>query len=79
MLSMGMITAARPGIDAHDSIDRLRHGGFDGVLHLFCEPSAPPVRPLPRVIVHRNTIQRGVLGNWAYWLIAERREEAKRE
>ncbi len=42
------------------------------MLHLFCEPSTPPVRPMPQVVVHRNPVQRGCIGNWAFclrWLV----------
>src|SRR4051812_45867730 len=72
MLSIGMITCDRPGIDVHEAILRLRDGGFRQLVHLFCEPGTPAIRPLPNVVVHRNSVKRGVLGNWAHcleWLV----------
>jgi hypothetical protein len=67
-----MIAAPRQGIDVHEAIDQLRRGGFDELLHLFCEPGMRRVRPLPRVVVHRNPTRRGMVGNWRYcleWLV----------
>lgn len=72
MIALGMITTPRPGLDVHDSIDHLRRGGFVGPIHLFCEPTTPPLRPMDQVVVHRNPVQRGCVGNWALclqWLI----------
>ncbi len=71
-LTVGMITCSRPIIDVHDSINRLRSGGFGDLVHLFCEPGTPTLRPMPRVIVHHNPVRRGMVGNWAYslrWLV----------
>jgi predicted O-methyltransferase YrrM len=72
MLALGMITCHRPGIDAHEAIEQLRWGGFDEPVHLFCEPGTPELRPLPEVVVHRNSTRLGVLGNWRHclaWLV----------
>jgi hypothetical protein len=67
-----MIAAPRAGIDVHEAVDQLRRGGFREVLHLFCEPGMGHIRPLPRVVVHRNPIRRGMVGNWRRcleWLV----------
>ena len=72
MLALGMITCHRPDLDVHEAIARLRGGGFDEPIHLFCEPGTPEIRPLPDVVVHRNETRRGVLGNWRHclaWLL----------
>jgi GR25 family glycosyltransferase involved in LPS biosynthesis len=73
-LALGMITCARPQIDVHDTINELRSAAFAEPLHLFCEPSSPPIRDLPGVVVHQNEIRRGCVGNWAHclkWLIQQ--------
>jgi len=72
MLAIAMITCDRPNINVHRAIEELRWGGFDELLHLFCEPGTPAIRPLAGVAVHRNETRRGVLGNWKHalhWLI----------
>jgi hypothetical protein len=72
MLAIGMITCPRPGIDVHESINQLRRGGFRETVHLFCEPGTPELRPLPNVIIHRNPVRLGVVGNWSHclqWLV----------
>jgi len=72
MLAIGMITCHRPNVDVHEAVGQLRWGGFEDVLHLFCEPGTPELRPLPDVVVHHNERRRGVLGNWAHclaWLL----------
>jgi predicted O-methyltransferase YrrM len=74
MLVIGIITCHRPGIDVHQSIGQLRWGGFGEPVHLFCEPNTPEVRPLSSVVVHRNEVRCGVLGNWAHcltWLLRQ--------
>lgn len=71
-LSLGLITCYRPGLDVRASVSALRRGGFDGPLHLFCEPGTPDVAPVRDVITHRNPTRLGVLGNWRHclaWLL----------
>jgi len=71
-LAIGMIACERPTLDVHAAIDQLRFGGFDDLVHLFCEPGMPPLRPMARVIEHHNPVRRGVMGNWSYclrWLL----------
>ena len=71
-LAIGMIACHRPNHDVHEAIAQLRIGGFNGLVHLFCEPGMPELRPMARVVVHRNPVQRGVIGNWSHclrWLV----------
>lgn len=71
-LAIGMIACERPQVDVHEAIAQLRQGGFEGLVHLFCEPGLATLRPMPRVIVHRNPVRRGVMGNWSWclrWLL----------
>lgn len=67
-LAVGMITCSRADHDVHAAIERLRGGGFDDLLHLFCEPGTPEVRPSPSLVVHNNESRYGVLGNWRHCL-----------
>jgi hypothetical protein len=68
MLAIGMITCHRPDVEVHASIDQLRWGGFQESVQLFCEPGTAEIRALADVVVHRNDVRRGVLGNWAHCL-----------
>ena len=72
LLAIGMITCHRPGIDVHEAIPAVAARGFHELVHLFCEPGTLAIGPMPKMVVHRNAVQRGILGNWAYclnWLV----------
>jgi hypothetical protein len=67
-----MITCNRPGFDAASAVERLRFGGFSELIHVFCEPGTPGIAPIPDVVVHRNEIRLGAIGNWKCclaWLV----------
>jgi hypothetical protein len=72
MISVGMISAVREDVELTQSFVHLRYGGFDGVVHRFCEPGVPAVELASEVVRHDNEVQRGVLGNWVHccrWLV----------
>ena len=67
-LAIGLITCRRTNVDVHDTVAQLRRAGFPELLHMFCEPGTPPIRHLPRLVVHQNDRKLGCVGNWAHCL-----------
>jgi hypothetical protein len=72
LLSIGMITCDRPGLDVGSAMERLRFGGFSELVHVFCEPGTPEIPATREVVIHRNETRLGCIGNWKHclgWLL----------
>jgi hypothetical protein len=72
VLAIGMITCDRRGFDVGSAVKHLRWGGFEGLIHVFCEPGTPEISAIADVVVHRNETRLGCIGNWRHclaWLL----------
>lgn len=72
-IAIGMITAPRVIRTLDASVESFRGGRFHQHLHLFSEPGTLPAEwKSPSVVVHRNSVRLGCVGNWlqaAKWLV----------
>lgn len=68
VLTVGVITTPRNDTTVSLTLSELRRGGFDELVHVFCEPGTISDAPIASVEFHLNAERLGALGNWAHCL-----------